>query len=257
MTELTIRHNIADFALDYLGYNEADGSHRDIIDSYNKIRPLPRGYKMSYSDPWCAAFVSAVGHELGYSSVILPECSCDAMIELYKKAGRWKEADDYVPQLADIVMYDWNDSGAGDNTGSADHVGIVYAISGTSLTVIEGNKSDSVDFRPLNINGRYIRGYCIPDYASLLSEKTADPMPPESNGATRAAVNTLRNGSTGFDVMAMQALLEYAGYSTGPDGPDGDFGKNTELALEKFQRDVGLTADKVCGNNTWRALLGI
>lgn len=257
MTELTIRHKVADAALGYLGCNEADGSHRDIIDSYNAIRPLPRGYKMSYSDPWCAAFISAVGHELGYSSAILPECSCDAMIELYKKAGRWKEADDYVPKVGDIVMYDWNDSGAGDNTSSADHVGFVYAITGTGITAIEGNKSDSVDFRTFSINGRYIRGYCLPDYASLLGETPVSPDRSEGAGKTSAAMRTLRKGSTGFDVMAMQALLEYAGCSTGPDGPDGDFGRNTEIALEKFQRDVGLEADKVCGNNTWRALLGI
>ena len=49
-------------ALEYHGYNEADGSHRIIVDLYNGIKPLPVGYKLSYSDPWCAAFVSVISN---------------------------------------------------------------------------------------------------------------------------------------------------------------------------------------------------
>ena len=63
-------------------------------------------------------------------------------------------------------MYDWHDRGVGDNTGALDHVGIVAALNGTSLLIIEGNKDEAVAYRAMTVNGKYICGYCLPDYAS-------------------------------------------------------------------------------------------
>ena len=60
MTESEVRQKVVSTAIKYLGCNEADGSHRKIIDIYNKHYPLVRNYKMTYSDAWCAAFVSVV-----------------------------------------------------------------------------------------------------------------------------------------------------------------------------------------------------
>ena len=257
MTELELRELVADTAIEYLGCNEADGSHRVIIDTYNKILPLPRGYKMSYTDPWCAAYVSAVGAECGLGDIILPECSCDAMINLYKARGLWAEADNYKPRIGDIVMYDWGDSGSGDNTGGADHVGIIYATDGNKLTVIEGNKNDSVDFRSLNINGRYIRGYCLPDYASAGGTVTKDVIALNASESSVALfVRELKKDTIGEDVAAMQALLELNKCSCGRYGVDREFGADTESAVIKFQGKMGLKQDGICGANTWSALLG-
>ena len=102
----------------------------------------------------------------GLTDIAPTECSCSRMIELYKRLGRWQEADSYAPKIGDVIMYDWQDKGVGDNTGAPDHVGIVVAVNGTSLTILEGNKSEALAYRALNVNGRYIRGYCLPDYAS-------------------------------------------------------------------------------------------
>ena len=166
MTELELRQKAVAKFKEWLGYSEADGRYREIVDIYNAIRPLPVGYTLKYSDEWCAATVSAVGQALGMTDVILPECSCPRMIELYAERGQWIEDDAYVPQIGDIIMYDWQDTGAGDNRGNADHVGMVAAVNGTALTIIEGNNSNAVAYRTLQVNGRYIRGYCLPDYAS-------------------------------------------------------------------------------------------
>lgn len=172
MTEQELRQKVVDTAKSYLGYKEADGSHKKIIDLYNSQKPLPVGYKVTYTDAWCATFVSAVGVKLGLTDIILPECGCGRMIALYQKAGRWQESDAYVPAPGDIIMYDWQDTGVGDNTGAADHVGIVCGVSGNTITVIEGNKSDAVGYRTLQVNGRYIRGYCLPNYASKATAAT-------------------------------------------------------------------------------------
>ena len=166
MTEAELRTQVVECAKSFLGCKESDGSHRQIIDIYNSQKPLPVGYKVTYTDAWCATFVSAVGVKLGLTDIILPECGCGRMVALYQKAGRWTENDAYVPNPGDIIMYDWQDSGTGDNAGAPDHVGLVVSVSGSTITVIEGNKSDSVSYRNIPVNGRYIRGYCLPNYAS-------------------------------------------------------------------------------------------
>jgi len=66
-------------------------------------------------------------------------------------------------------MYDWQDSGKGDNIGAPDHVGMVAEVSGNTIKVVEGSFDggpDSVGVRYLQVDGRYIRGYCLPNYAS-------------------------------------------------------------------------------------------
>ena len=52
----------------------------------------------------------------------------------------------------------------------------------------------------------------------------------------------------------MQTLLMKLGYDLGSYGVDGDFGKDTEAAVKRFQRDHGLTVDGVVGSQTRAAL---
>lgn len=166
MTEAELRQKVVDTAKAWLGCRESDGSHRKIIDLYNKHKPLARGYAVRYTDAWCATFVSAVAIKLGLTGIMPTECGCGEMIRLYAKIGRWMEQDNYVPEPGDIIMYDWDDTGKGDCTGEPEHVGIVVSVSNGEIKVIEGNKNDAVAYRTLAVNGRHIRGYCLPDYAS-------------------------------------------------------------------------------------------
>lgn len=171
MTESQLRQAIVDIMRSWLGWSEANGKYRAIIDLYNTQDPLPVGYKVKYTDEWCATCVSAAGIQAGLEDIIFPECSCPRMIRLYQEHGRWMENDAYVPQPGDIIMYDWQDTGVSDNLGSADHVGIVAEVDGNIMTIIEGNKGASVATRSLQVNGKYIRGYCLPDYASKATEE--------------------------------------------------------------------------------------
>ena len=155
----------------WIGCNEADGSHKQIIDVYNSHKPLARGYAVKYTDSWCATFVSAVAIAAGCTYIIPTECSCTKMMELFKSSGEWAEDDSYIPGPGDIIFYDWQDTGAGDNTGNPDHVGIVESVFDGKITVIEGNKDDAVGRRTLDVNGRYIRGYGVPKYADEPSKE--------------------------------------------------------------------------------------
>ena len=166
MTELELRQRVVDVMKGWLGWSEKNGKFKAIIDLYNTQKPLPVGYKMKYTDEWCAATVTAAGMEAGLHDIILPECSCSRMIALYQEKGQWMENDAYRPQMGDILMYDWDDTGVGENKGAPEHVGVVGAVNGNTMTIYEGNKGEAVATRTLQVNGRYIRGYCLPDYAS-------------------------------------------------------------------------------------------
>lgn len=150
----------------WIGKNEADGSFREVIDIYNSHTPRARGYKLQYSDEWCAGTVSAAAIATGNTDAVPLEVSCHYMIEGAKAKGIWVENDGYVPQGGDIILYDWQDSGAGDNTGNPDHVGVVEYTSGGVIHVIEGNKGRKVARRELSVNGRYIRGFIVPKYSN-------------------------------------------------------------------------------------------
>lgn len=162
-------------AKSWKGCKESNGTHKQIIDTYNKHTPRARGYKVKYTDAWCATYVSAVSIDLGYEKIIPLECSCEKMIEKFKKIGCFVENENRVPKVGDICFYDWNDNGKGDNKGSADHVGIVVNVSRETFTVMEGNFDNQVKERVLKINAKYLRGFGVPKYNSEPSETVSEP----------------------------------------------------------------------------------
>lgn len=263
MTEQDLRARVCSQAWAWKGKREADNSYWPIIEIYNSIHPLPRGYKMQRGDFWCAAFVSALAQFLGLTAWIFPECSCPKMITLYKAAGRWMEDDSYLPQPGDVIFYDWQDSGVGDNTGTADHVGVVVEVDGETITVMEGNCGKAVATRQLQRNGRYIRGFGLPDYAAAASAINAHEDPDDEPPAVEVpedsyqlTLNVLRQGDQNEEVRAAQLLLIGRGYSCGPDGADGEFGPNTCLAVREFQHANGFAESGRINHEVMAALHG-
>ena len=65
---------------------------------------------------------------------------------------------------------------------------------------------------------------------------------------------TLRRGDKGEYVRIAQTELFEKGYDLGKCGIDGDFGKATEAAVKKIQKDNGLKVDGIIGSATWAVL---
>lgn len=193
MAEAELRKQVANWLVQYLGIKEGSAQHKAILTVYNNSKLCPR-YTMTTSDAWCATAVSAAFIACGLAGASgsgklfqCVECSCNNMIAKAKTQGIWVENDAHVPNVGDVILYDWQDSGIGDNTGSSDHVGIVHSISGSTIKVIEGNKSNTVAYRTLSVNGRYIRGYITPNYAKFTG--TATP-PSTAPGTPTTGTNT-------------------------------------------------------------------
>lgn len=258
MTETQIREKVVATAKAWLGCNEADGSHRKIADVYNSHRPLARGYALKYTDAWCAGFVSAVAIKLGLTDIMPTEVGVWNMIELYRKLGRWQESDSYVPKPGDVIMYAWSDNGVGDCTSGASHVGIVVACDGKTITVIEGNKANAVGYREIAVNGRYIRGFGLPDYASKATEnEPVSPAPATNKEETiKMELRMLKRAMSGNDVRAAMLLMKDKGYYpyTIP-ATDKLFGPKMEAGVRKMQAEHNLGVDGLIGFNSWTFLL--
>lgn len=203
---------------------------------------------MTYSNDWCAAFVTACAIKCGATDIIPKECSCNKMIELFKGIGCWVETDAYVPSPGDILFFDWDDKGTGDNTGVSDHVGIVEDVRSGLITVIEGNYSNACKRRTLKVDGRYIRGYGVPKYT----------VSTETKAGVTVSLPILSKGSKGDSVKALQALLNGYGFTDANEKAlalDGSFGNATLYALKAYQTAKGLEVDGYCGAATWTSLL--
>ena len=50
MTENQLRSNVVSIMKGWLGWSEANGKHKKIVDIYNNHKPLARGYKVQYTD---------------------------------------------------------------------------------------------------------------------------------------------------------------------------------------------------------------
>lgn len=165
--EKQIREEYVATAEAWLGYNKADGSHKEIVDLYNTHEPLAQNYLVSYDDKWCATFVSAAAIKSNLTEIIPTECGCERQIGLFQALDRWVEDDAYIPLPGDIIYYSGSDSGIGDCTGWSDHVGIVVGVCGPYIKVVEGNVINRVAYRYVRIDGHTIRGYATPDFSSI------------------------------------------------------------------------------------------
>lgn len=177
MTESDLRRKVATTICGWYGAAKGSPQHKAIIDLYNTIDPLPRGVRMSYEWDWCAATVSAAFQAAGLIHLIPPECSCSLMVKGAQSMGIWVEDDSYMPEVGDIILYDWKDKGKGDDTGAPNHVGIVVGADDPAglFKVVEGNagSESKVAARNMVRNGRYIRGFITPKYAD--EKEKAEP----------------------------------------------------------------------------------
>lgn len=227
----------------WVGRNEKDGTHKMIIDLYNSKTPRARGYKVTYKDAWCMTTLAAAVIKLAATDICPIECSCNEAIKLAKKMGIWIENENRVPAIGDWVVYDWddqrNDFRTTDNQGYPEHIGVVKSVDAAKgiFRVIEGNFSNAVKIRTLEINGRYIRGFITPKYAPATPATPATPVE-----GVKYKMGTLRKGSTGNQVAIFESIMKEMGYYKG--AIDTEFGPQCEAACNAFQ-----AAHPECGTN--------
>lgn len=108
-------------------------------------------------------------------------------------------------------------------------------------------RSSKLNCRHDLLSARSWTYYGIPEFVDYTDMESEDKIMIE--------LDTLKKGSKGEQVKTLQRLLKALGYSVGLSGIDGDFGKNTEKALIKFQKAEGIGQDGICGKASWEKLL--
>lgn len=240
--------SIIETAKSYLGTREGSEAHEEIISLYNRAR-YSDAYQMTMNDPWCCAFVVAMFEANGMSDIIPGYAACDQMISIFTKWGRYYSRSVRAVNKGDIVFYDWN----GDL--SADHVGIVVQNQFGDLSVIEGNKSDSVAYRNINSMDRCILGYGVPNY-NASSGTNSTRFSVSLGNLDKEYIRTLpllMYGSKNVYVKIIQVLLNY--YEETKLEIDGDYGALTKKAVADLQMKNSLEVDGVVGKETWTYLL--
>ena len=147
------KKRVLDTARACLGAHEGTDRHKLIINIYNQHIQGTGMYKVKYTDPWCAAFVSACFIASGVPGLIPIQASCFYMKNEASKRGMYRLKSKYTPVPGDIVLYKWK----GDTIPK--HVGIIEEVDKVNIKVIEGNKSDEVGRRLITKNYPYIEGY--------------------------------------------------------------------------------------------------
>lgn len=210
------REDIVAQMLAWEGWSEQNGKFRAIIDIYNRYLPeaVKSGtlnYAVKYSDEWCAAAASAAYIAAGAPKIFPIECGCPRTIILAQRMGIWKEADGYIPKPADAVLYDWEDSGSGDNTGTPDHIGIIISVDDAAGTfvVMEGNKDETVGRRTMRVNGRYIRGFVAPKFPEGGPAKTEPAEKKEAEPVAKKNVYEVSGTGTPSKKVVKTGLLKY------------------------------------------------
>ncbi|MCY3045673.1 CHAP domain-containing protein [Aerococcus urinae] len=202
----------------YLGMTMGSRAHRDMVDRYNRVLPRPVGYVAKYSDDWCDLFVTAVSDEAGATDLIGRECGVQRHIHVFAGLGIWLGR--VYPQAGDIVCFDW------DGGGFADHIGFVEAVTGSTITTIEGNASRRVARNRFAWNDWRIKGYARPKYGSQARrrDKTVDQLAREvldrkwGNGADRVR----RLVAAGYDYQLVQERVNRLVIERDKDGARAD-----------------------------------
>lgn len=112
------------------------------------------------NDPWCAMFVLWCAGHANISYDIIPyRYGPNNMRDRLDQMGKYQSSYSNAVQPGDLVFI---------NGTSADpsHVGIIYSISSSSVTIVDGNWLNQVAFRTLPIGHASIVGYGTPGYLS-------------------------------------------------------------------------------------------
>lgn len=243
---------------DQVGYTEG-------ANNYNKYAPkwTAAGGWNAQNQPWCdifvdCGFIECFGIDLASKLTYQPKggfsALCSASAQFYKNNGAWFS----TPAVGDQVFFNVS--------GGINHTGIVVGVTGGVVTCVEGNSSDAVRKNNYNLGISYIAGFGRPNW-SVFEEGGADePEPTPAPEPEPAKPNTcevtvtlpvIEYGDASMYVKLMQTALIGRGFNCGWYGADGEYGQQTKIALFQFQQKNGLDADNICGQATWKKLLGV
>lgn len=260
MTIAEAKQKLINWALAQVGYTE-------IGDNWNKYAPswTAAGGWNAQNQPWCdvfvdVCFIETFGLDLASKLTYQPKGGFSALCSTSAQFYKNNKAYFNTPEVGDQVFFN---SGGGIN-----HTGIVVSVGGGVIYTVEGNSSDGVRRNAYGTGSSYINGYGRPNWEIFSSNDTnsgttgenttpsAPVTPTVKTCKVEMTLPVLQRGDTGTYVKILQLLLMNDGQKLPVWGADGDFGAETQRAVEKAQKDHGIVIDSIVGAATWKALGG-
>lgn len=159
--------SVLNIARKHLGTIKYSAQHTALLKDYNSIRPLPVSYAVKADDDWCDMFVSVVAKQAGAGDLIGYECGVERHKSIFKQKNIWLGL--VRPQVGDVIIWRWD----GNRNGFANHIGFVEAVSGSTITTIEGNTTiggkSVVGRQKYAWNAQSIQGYARPKYGTTVT----------------------------------------------------------------------------------------
>ena len=258
------KQKLIDWGYSQIGYHEGDNNWNKYAEIMDKVKDFYNGIKQNqpYCDIWydCGCYV-CYGREAALYLTCQPEKSCGAgckfSAQYYQAKGRFFKSG---PETADQIFF-------GSGWDNVRHTGMVVEVSDTHVTTIEGNTSDQVAKRTYKLSDPNIFGYGRPRWGNPEDGEAPAPEQPKKPAYIyKVEMPLLKYGDKDSGewgpVHTLQSVLIARGYTCGGkkkllagEEADGDFGKATKTAVEKFQQDHHMkTVDGEAGGETYAAL---
>lgn len=196
------RADIVAVARTQIGYHEGslEGTTNG-SNNYTKYNVWNGKIEGGYRYAWCHAFVSWCANQAGIGTDIVPKTAGTSTgRSFFVNQGTYRQSaangGNYVPQAGDIIYY-----GSG---SSPSHVGIVSDCDGSTVYTIEGNYSNKVGTRAINLSNSYIIGYGVPNYKGV----TPNPDPPKPAPTLAVSVGNSSLETT-FSWNTVEGATEY------------------------------------------------
>lgn len=228
-----------------MGEYPPNSNRNPIVTWYNeKVAKIGAG-------PWCAMSVSHWSYEGDAKEIITAHALVDSYVRdavTHTKGMTWHWRVDGI-RPGDFPVYDWSLPSHPDTRSltEGDHIGLCEAVGRTQGTfyAIEGNYGDRC--QRLLRDGKFVLGYCRPNWAALPGDLTPAPKRVPYPGHQHWI-----EGRDDHHVYQIQTKLKQLGFYKGK--VDSHFGPLTKSAVLAFQKAKKLERDGFVGVNTWRAL---
>jgi hypothetical protein len=112
---------------------------------------------------WCATFVSCCARNCAISTDVVPtnfSLSGETGVKWWKDRGQWYAGNYTEPVAGDLIFFNWDSN----QSGKAQHVGLVAGNDGEKVYIIDGNYGDACRSRSYPLTSSVIYGYALPNY---------------------------------------------------------------------------------------------
>lgn len=139
------------------GLKEGAPVDKAIINAWNKKMHM---HAKSKTTPWCEIFMSSLFIQTAsVKGSYYKGAGCTQALRWYKSHKRFKKRG-VKPSVGWQVLYNFKDK----STSKSTHTGIIISVSGSYITVQEGNKNNKCARRKISYKSTSIVGFGVPNY---------------------------------------------------------------------------------------------